>query len=332
MYVSFENAAGKLLAANAITFTTGSASLLQTARLIGKYVGEIQDHYGAIDAVIIEEFMKSYGNKSFHTQGLFKLAKLQGMVAAHAAELTTTEPVSIMPNAIRSFFNLKSRIPLLRGEIPSTKHIKYAGFDFCRQLYSDSYPFVNVAEPKFPSQSSPLFDVSDAVVTALFGVSKWWQIHLMEHPHLLSGMVTDSLPKTVERSADMHLQISSILQEAFKNIALVSSSANDSTSDATMGKHVTNSSILRTDVVKISKKTFSSSNLSTRGKKVVSFERRAFEDACRNALTEIEGINPKFRRHFPKAVSRALDEMERLILSRLQTSSASDTHTFRNQS
>ena len=74
----------------------------------------------------IEEFMKSFGGGRFHTKGLFKLAQLNGIVSYQctglflaepleqkdpmesvAATSTKREPRLIMPNAIRSFHNLK---------------------------------------------------------------------------------------------------------------------------------------------------------------------------------------------------------------------------------
>ena len=70
--------------------------------------------------VAIEDFLKAFGRGTFHTQGLFKLAQLNGIVAYQcnniflggaagtaAPQNVSREPHLVMPNAIRAFHGLK---------------------------------------------------------------------------------------------------------------------------------------------------------------------------------------------------------------------------------
>jgi hypothetical protein len=85
---------------------------------------DVGSHHGeAVPWVVaIEDFLKSFGRASFHTQGLFKLAQLNGIVAYQSRHLflekqpvggadsggLIREPRMVMPNVIRAFHGLKA--------------------------------------------------------------------------------------------------------------------------------------------------------------------------------------------------------------------------------
>lgn len=320
--------------ANAVNFTTSSVSLLETAKFISLAVEEVDQEFG-IDAIFIEDFMKSYGNKSFHTQGLFKLAKLQGMIAAHLAEMTHIEPVAVMPNAIRGFFNLSDRAKLIAFnlahatepiDVPANKKIKYAAFDFCKEIYPHCYPFDQVKDDSgmgFPAPSSPLFDISDAIVTSLYGASRWWQFKMiMNDPQKLTQMVMDMLPVKVDRSNLLEQQTHSMVcdtqEQCLQN--LQGSYIGSKQSKAGMPE---SQSILSDEVLKISKKTLRQYDQNGSGDTNISaFDKSIFEDLWKKTVDKSVAVDDKLQANLSRALPKALKAVDSQILASINPQSA----------
>jgi len=98
--------------------------------------GSLQEPRTAVPwHVGIEDFMKSFGRASFHTQGLFKLAQLNGIVSFQCKKTflddgpssgtvvkSQAEPRLFMPNAIRAFHGLKApKKPRSKKQAASSK-------------------------------------------------------------------------------------------------------------------------------------------------------------------------------------------------------------------
>lgn len=108
----------------------------------------------------IEEFMKTYYTGRFHTQGLFQLARLNGIVSYSCFRAFQTKPIHIHPTTARAAFQLTTPKANAAGTTGGTtpSSIKQVVLDYTRCQY--------------PSIES--HDVADAFIVARYVWLQSW--------------------------------------------------------------------------------------------------------------------------------------------------------------
>ena len=112
----------------------------------------------------IEDFMKTYFAGRFHTQGLFKLAQLNGIVSYTCYDLFQTKPIHVHPSTARSLFGLNHR----SDSKSAPGDVKQVVLDHVQSLY--------------PSIES--HDEADALIIANFIRIQTWIDVLLQQSHL----------------------------------------------------------------------------------------------------------------------------------------------------
>jgi Holliday junction resolvasome RuvABC endonuclease subunit len=136
----------------------------------------------------VEDVMKSFAPGKFHTQGLFKLARLNGMIGMEAWRRTGAAVECTMPNAIRAHFGVSSadgdalqRLLLSAGKEPikarKDETVKLAALGFVTQLFPDLAD--TWALTRTGTLSKLNFDRADAVLVALHTCNRLWESALL---------------------------------------------------------------------------------------------------------------------------------------------------------
>lgn len=137
---------GKLRESNLIQSASKSC-LLDVAGRIEDKLNELSKREHVEWSIGIEEFMKTYHTGRFHTQGLFQLARLNGIVSYSCFKHFGCKPVHVHPSTARSAFDLNR-------QASDDKPIKHVVLQFANELN--------------PLMSIESYDIADAFVMARY--------------------------------------------------------------------------------------------------------------------------------------------------------------------
>jgi Holliday junction resolvasome RuvABC endonuclease subunit len=160
----------------------------RVAAAVSEVVADLHNDFD-FQHVAVEDVLKSFQAGRFHTQGLFKLAGLNGTVAYEAWRRTHATVEVYMPNAIRAAFRMGARqvpsmaaggeveLPLPDGGVLTAKvrkgadeSVKVAVLQFATQMYPDLAETWELT--RTGTLQKPNYDRSDAILVALFGLSR----------------------------------------------------------------------------------------------------------------------------------------------------------------
>jgi hypothetical protein len=199
-------ARGELVATEVLT-GDGSEHGFAMAAAVSERVHQLATELGGVGAteggggggfahVAVEDVLKSFATGRFQTQGLFTLARLNGMVCYELWRRTGSSVASVMPNTVRAFFNIKSWMnvpPVVPPPPPSSSSDGGdSGTDAAaaagKQRKADDptkvavMSYVSRAHVDLPhtwtytrtgSLAVTNYDRCDSVLTAMFGVAQY---------------------------------------------------------------------------------------------------------------------------------------------------------------
>ena len=179
--------ASGLLITDVVSATVDENLLLYGDRIAGC----VADHAAGypFSVIAVEDIMKSFSGGRFSTQGLFKLARLNGIVQYAIWRRTGIVPLSAMPNAVRAYCGVRAhavkydvaapasasdeadavQVPESIHSLRRTDAVKHAALERALELF-----------PNLPLERSTrtgslrrtTFDRSDAVLCAVFALGQ----------------------------------------------------------------------------------------------------------------------------------------------------------------
>jgi len=221
------NGRGELVATEVLT-GDGTEHSFAMAAAVSERVHQLASELGSNDGsgsgsgggsagfshVAVEDVLKSFATGRFQTQGLFTLARLNGMVCYEMWRRTGASVASVMPNAVRATFDIKSwtgvpPIMLPSSPLPGDTADGGTAAKTARQRKPDDptkvavMAYVSRAHVDLPhtwtltrtgSLAVTNYDRCDAVLTAMYG---WAQ-------HLQAAMFRGSTPHEVVELVRAH--------------------------------------------------------------------------------------------------------------------------------
>ena len=142
-----------------------------------------------VKRIVVEDFMKTFQVGKFHTQGLFRLAEVNGMIKYACFLELGVQPHVVMPNAVRNALGVASY-----KKSPSKKQNKTAVKDAVLSLLQATYPdLASVWRVGKRGAFRPEnYDAADAILTALYALHTDATAVLMSSPALWRHLCTNT--------------------------------------------------------------------------------------------------------------------------------------------
>jgi Holliday junction resolvasome RuvABC endonuclease subunit len=199
------NEKGGLVFSNVIS-SSKNEPLFHFASRLSEELGTLNQKYDSIECIGIEDFMKSFATGRFHTQGLFRLAQLNGILGYECYKRVNHRVNFYMPNAIRSYFLLAKtskkdinddELSILQQskEIDDSIDIK----DRILHFVSSRYPSLSTSWEvnRAGALKATNYDRADAILTAMYTYAQGIEDKLLLNQALFREVCEDVIDNRV---------------------------------------------------------------------------------------------------------------------------------------